>query len=199
MTGLLPVVRSATTPTRTTPSDQVTRPDQLPPGGWLVIDLLGREQILACWRTPLGFLVLTNLRCSLILRKVAIFHPKGWELGPQFFFYNLRPPRVVLGRFVELAEEFEEEGGLVSRIAVDSPRTVAEKISAAIGPGQAEWARRRSASQRLIEARRRQREALARAFATGAPAEVVRVPCAYCGCPMPVSSNRCPTCGAPAT
>ena len=185
-------------PTWTPPPDQVTRPDQLPAEGWRALELLDGEHVLAVWRTIQGYLVLTNLRCVVVRRTEVLLRPTVWAAGPQFLFYNLRPPRVVLGRFVELAEEYEEqEGGLVSRIAVSDPRAVVAQIAEASRTGRAEWAARRSESKRLMEARRRRREAVGLAVAGGGLSEAARARCTYCGNLVSVSSNRCPNCGAP--
>lgn len=183
---------SGASPTWTPPPDQVTRPDQLPAEAWQVLELMDGERVLSCWRSIRGYLVLTTLRCVVVRRTEALLRPAVWASGPQFLFYNMRLPRVVLGRYVELAEEYEEQdGGLVSRIAVTDPATVAAEISAAGRSGRAEWATRRAESKRLSEARRRHREAGVGAL------ESPRARCAYCGNPVASSSNRCPNCGAP--
>ncbi len=189
---------SVVPPSWTPPPDQVTRPDQLPAEGWRVVELLEGEHVLACWRASRGYLVLTNLRSVVLRRTEAVLRPTVWEPGPQFFFYNVQPPRVVLGRYVELAEQYAEQaGGLVSRLAVSDPAAVAAAIAAAIPAGQAEWMRRRSESQRQTASRRERQRANARAFVGSAPAEVARVRCDYCGNLTPVSTGRCSSCGAP--
>lgn len=180
------------------PPDQVTAPDQLPPEVWRLWDALEQEHVVSCWKTGLGYLVLTNLRCFEVWRRSAVLGKRDWSLGPQFFFYNLRPPRVVLGRFVELVEEFNEgDARQLSRVAVQDPTSVSEQIGAAVGPGREEWGRRRVAALQLIEDRRRQREAIARGLADGASASSARVNCPYCGTLMPALAPRCPSCGAP--
>ena len=179
------------------PPDLVTRPDQLPAGAWRAFDLLDREQVLSCWRTGLGYLVLTNLRVIEVVRKLEVVRSAAWTEGREFFFYNLPPPRVVLGRFVQLSEQYEE-GGRSSRFGVHDPEAVAETIAAAIEPGRRDWVERRATAQQLMDARRHQREAIARAATAGLSPDIVRVPCAYCGNPMPVLARRCPSCGAPA-
>jgi hypothetical protein len=175
----------------TPPPSQVTHPDQLPADAWRAIDLIDGEMPLRAWRTPQGFLVLTNLRCVALWQRGELFPPHPWRSGPEFFFYNLKPPRVLLHRYVELSEEFEENGW-VGRFAVADPEGVAAEISAAIESGRAAWRDRRAHSEELIRARQRLRAAR---VAGSRPASAM-VRCAFCGNLTNVSARRCASCGA---
>jgi hypothetical protein len=183
--------------TGTVPPERVTSPDQLPLDAWEAVDLLDGERVLRCWQAGTAYLLLTNLRCLGIWRPRELFHRAGWETGAQFFFYNLKPPQIVLGRFVELSEEFPD-GERTSRFLVRDPEATEQEIAGAIAAGRAEWLQRRERAQLLMNARRHQREAYSAALGAGVPPEVVRVPCAYCGNPMAITAQRCPSCGAPA-
>jgi hypothetical protein len=174
------------------PTDQLTQPDQLPPEAWRAVNFFEGEHVVRCWQTARGYLVLTNLRCGVIWPSWELFHRGNWQEGPQYFFYNLRPPAVLLGRFVELREAFEEEGR-TTRFRVRDPEAVAEEIAAAIGPGRGEWAERRERTRRLMEGRR-----IRRGAGAGARAPLyLPYPCRYCGNPIPAASRQCPSCGAP--
>ena len=85
-----------------------TLPDPLPVAAWVAVDWIEGENVRSTWRTALGYLVLTNLRCFGISRARELFPPRPWHVGPVFFFYNFRPPEVLYGRFVELAEERDD-------------------------------------------------------------------------------------------
>ncbi|MGC2788824.1 MAG: zinc ribbon domain-containing protein [Thermoplasmata archaeon] len=182
---------SATTTEPNVPSPLVTHPDQIPVDAWRAFDLFEGELLLGAWRTSRGFLLLTNLRCLALYRRGEIFPPHPWRVGPEFFFYNLRPPEVVLGRFVELTEAFEENGR-VGRFTVRDPTSVADAISAAIEPGRAAWQERRKHTEELIEARKRLRAARA----AGDLRRIEKVRCSYCGNLTDASVRRCTSCGA---
>lgn len=170
---------------------QVTQPDQIPPDAWRAVDLMGGEMALRAWRTPTGFLLLTNLRCIALWRRGELFPPHPWRSGPEFFFYNLQPPRLLLGRFVELSEEYEENGR-VGRFAVHDPEEVVAAISAQLESGRGAWAARREQTEGLMRARQRSRAERA----TGGPHQPVMVRCSYCGNLADVSRRRCSSCGA---
>jgi hypothetical protein len=143
------------------------------------------------WRTGRGYLVLTNLRCVALAQESLLFHRRPWTMGPEFFFYNLRSPRVLFGRFVELAEEYEENGW-VARFVVQHPESVAATISAQLDAGKAAWHQRRQNTESLIAAR-----SCARAErAAGGPRSPVRVRCGFCGNLANVARRTCPSCGA---
>jgi hypothetical protein len=173
------------------PRSEVTQPDQIPAEAWRAITLIDGEMPLQAWHSAHGFLVLTNLRCFGLWREWELFPPRSWHTGPEFFFYNLRPPRVLFGRFVELSEEFQE-AGTVGRFAVHDPVSVASAISAALEPGRGIWKERRKTTEELMQARRQIRAALA----AGRPPPVVKVRCSFCGNLADATSRRCPSCGA---
>lgn len=182
-------------PTWAPPPDEVTQPDQLDPEAFLQIDFLDGERVLRCWKLPRGFLVLTNLRCFRIWQQRRLFEKSEWHTSPNFFFYNLAPPRVLAGRFVELTEEHEETSG-TARFLVHDAADVCAEIEAARVTGHAAWEARR------VDAQRR----LTRSTVAGPPPgttvvrevvhEVVKVRCNYCGNLMAVTDARCPSCGA---
>lgn len=169
----------------------ITTPDALPNEAWQAIDLIEGEAVLRAWRTPRGFLVLTNLRCLGLHEQLRILGPVAWGPGPEFFFYNLRPPTVLFGRFVQLSEEVEELGS-VGRFAVRDPEAVARAIADALAAGRLAWSARRQRTQELIRARA---EARARR-AAGEPNPEVMVRCSYCGNLANAALRRCPSCGA---
>jgi len=173
------------------PLSAETEPDPLPAPAWRAFDLFEGEALLNAWKVPRGFLVLTNLRCFAVYESWELFAPRSWGLGPQFFFYNLRPPVIVLGRFVQLSEEVEEAGA-VGRFAVRDPPAVVEAISVALASGRTAWAARREETQRLIRARQQIREQ--RAAGVAHPEVMVR--CSYCGNLANAALRQCPSCGA---
>ena len=157
---------------------------------WRAIDLFEGELLLRAWRSAQGFLVLTNLRCIGLSHHRELFPPHPWRAGPEFFFYNMNAPRVLLGRFVELSEQVDENGQ-VGRFLVRDPESVVAEISAAQGPGEATWRDRREQTAELIRAR----QALRAARAAGSR-EVVSVRCSFCGNRTDASARRCASCGA---
>ena len=178
-------------PAWTPPPSEVTHPDQIPSDAWRAFDFIDGEMLLQAWRTPKGFLVLTNLRCFALWREWQLFPPHPWHTGPEFFFYNMRPPHVLFGRLVELTEQYEE-AGTVGRFVVRDPAGVAAAIAAALPPGQAAWHERRQRTEELIRARQKIRAARA----AGHAPPVVKVRCSYCGNLADASHRRCPSCGA---
>jgi hypothetical protein len=174
-----------------TPASQITHPDQIPPDAWGAVNLIDGELVHQVWRTAQGFLVLTNLRCVALGRRGELFPPHPWRAGSEFFFYNLRPPKVLLGRFVELSEEYNESGR-TGRFAVRDPLGVADTIAAAIPPGRAAWIERRAHAEELIEARKRLRAART----SGTLPPVISVRCAFCGNLTDASGRVCSSCGA---
>ncbi len=176
------------------PSDQVTTPDQIDAGALGEIGLLADERIARCWRTPAGFLVLTNLRCVHVYRRRLLFAPGDWHAEPSVFFYDMAPPRVLGERYVELAEATDEAPAML-RVPVPNVRSVRDEIAAARPAGRAEWERRRRSSEASV---RRPAPAI------GDPRvvhevirEVIKVRCSYCGNLMDEGAPRCPACGAP--
>lgn len=178
------------------PGDHVTRPDQLPEGAWAALDLFTGEHVLDCWRTARGFLVLTTLRCLLLWQRREVLRRRDWEASPEVFLYDVRPPRVVLGRFVELEPASSGHAGAL-RVAVDDPPSVAEEIARTIPRAREEWEVRRNRIVRDLDLQRRRREQIASALAAGRPIPIARVPCAYCGNLISTAARSCPFCGAP--
>lgn len=175
------------------PAEQRTGPDQLPAEAWRAISLFDGEHVLRCWRTARGYLLLSNLRCGVVWPSWEVFHRGDWQEGPQYFFYNLRPPSVLLGRFVELREEYEEEGR-TTRFLVHDPEAVAAEIAGAIPAGRGEWMARRQRFAADLDARRR----VQRLQGSESKAPQYRLyPCRYCGNPIPIAARQCPSCGAP--
>lgn len=170
---------------------QLTHPDPIPPDAWRALDPIEGELVFEAWRTPKGFLVLTNLRCIALRRDGEIFPPHPWRAGPVFFFYNLNAPQVLFGRFVELSEQYEEEGR-TGRFLVRDPAGVAAAISSAMEPGRAAWQERRQHTEELIAARKRLRAARA----TGGLPPVETIRCSFCGNLTDASARRCASCGA---
>lgn len=189
-------MRGATAGAPTPPPDLVTQPDQIGPEAGEQLDLLPGERLLRCWRTPHGFLVLTTLRCTSITRRAQLLEPPIWRAGPSFLFYNCAPPRVVLGRFLELAEEVTENAG-ASRFLVHDPETVRREIEQQRVQGRLAWEERRRAA---LAARGRVGASMA-APGTTVVREVVRtvvkVRCRFCGNLMDETLDRCPFCAAP--
>ena len=170
-----------------------TTPDRLDAGAYRELELLYGERIARCWRTGLGFLVMTNLRCLHLWKKPELFARPEWHTGPTFFFYNLAAPRVVGDRFLELSDE-QGTGGASSRFLVRDPRVVRDEIDAARAAGRAEWISRRREVQKELH---RLRGPVAPPGTTVIVREVVKVRCVYCGSLMNLSEKHCPECGAP--
>jgi len=170
-----------------------TRPDPIDPGARAQIVLLHGEQIMRSWRTGLGFLVMTNLRCVHVWRRPELFVASEWHSGPTFFFYNLAPPQVVAGRFVKLTEEFPGSVD-AARFLVRNPQDVCREIEEARAAGQAEWQARRIRAQQELH---RPRRPLPPVGTTVVIREVVKVRCNFCGNLMDIADRSCPSCGAP--
>ena len=176
--------------------DTDTTPAQIEREALNELHLLDGERILRVWRTARGFLVMTNLRCTDIMRKPQVFAPSDWEAGPSLFFYNLGPPRVEFRRFLRLTEEHEGRA-LVLRFYLHDPDEVAREIDAARVDGQREWMRRRALSEAVVRQARERWQAALEYFGRGGPRPVIRVRCGYCGNLIEASAQRCPFCGAP--
>ncbi len=178
------------------PPDQVTGPDQLPPGALDELALMDGERVARCWRLAHGYLVLTNLRCAALARRAELLAPPHWRIDSSYFFYALDHPRVLADRFLEL-REVGDGGGAASRLLVPNARTVSSEIDAAIPAGRAEWGRRRERAA----ADRAGRVARAATDGPGVVREVIRevikVRCRYCGNLMDEGAETCPYCGAP--
>lgn len=180
----------------TLPDRVVTTPAQIEREALRHLYLLDGERILRVWKSVRGFLVMTNLRCQEVRRRSQLFSSSDWEAGPNFFFYNLAPPKVEFHRFLRLTEE-HQDGTLAVRFILHDPFSVAEEIAAARAAGQEEWLRRRSrAESALRESRARLQAGKLYTYREGYR-EVIRVRCSFCGNLMPATAARCPSCGAP--
>ncbi|MGI0071540.1 MAG: hypothetical protein ACRECT_05685 [Thermoplasmata archaeon] len=155
-----------------------------------MVDLLEGETVLYGGRTSQGFLVVTNLGCLSIGQRMRLLLPHVGHSGPEFPFYNLKPPRVELGQFVVLQEEYEENGW-TGRFLVQNPNDVAASITETMAGGRAAWAMRRPHA----EAAARVREHAPRGAGDVAPPVLVR--CAYCGNLTDERRARCTSGGAP--
>jgi len=173
--------------------ETLTTPDAIDPGARAEIEFLHGERILRCWRTGIGFLVMTNLRCLHVWRKPELFARSEWHTGPNFFFYSLASPEVVAGRFVQLAEEYE--GSLESaRFLVRHPQEVSREIEGARAAGRVEWRAIRSQVQKELG---KLHVPVSPPGTTTIVREIVKVRCSFCGNLMDLSATICPACGAP--
>jgi len=177
-------------------ADTVTSPAQIEREALAEIHLLDGERILRVWKTGRGFLVMTNLRCTEVSRKPQVFAPSDWEAGPNFFFYELAPPKVEFHRFLRLSEE-KEERAVVVRLFLHDPDEVAQEVEAARIAGQNEWLKRRARSEAVIRQARERWETAVPFAGRGDATPVIRVRCGYCGNLVDASHSRCPFCGAP--
>jgi hypothetical protein len=178
------------------PPGEVTRPDQLPEGAWLAVDLFDGERVLRCWKTARGYLVLTSLRCLLLWQRRELFQHRDWESSPEVLLYSVKPPRVLFGRFVEIAPALDPAGSVI-RAGVADPAEVADEISASLPAARQEWELRRHRALGNLAAHRMLHDRMTSAIALGLPPPVPEIPCAYCGNLMPVTAKSCPHCGAP--
>ena len=173
--------------------DPATEPDPLDPDARAELDLLFDERIARCWRAPMGFLVMTNLRCTYLWHRLLVLRGSDWQEGPTFFFYNLAAPRIVAQRFVEL----REEGSMhprAFRFLVKDPAAVCAEIEATMPAGRAEWRARKARAQ----VRDSPMDGVARAPRTTVVVrQVVKIRCRYCGNLMDETAAVCPACGAP--
>lgn len=182
-----------TPPSWIPPEDSVTRPDQIDARALEELGLLYGERVVRCWKAAYGFLVMTNLRCVHVWHKPLLFARTDWHTGPPFFFYDLAPPRVVAGRFVEL-ERTDEVEASVARFLVHDPEAVAGEIEAARASGRVEWEARRA---RVLADLRELGPPAPRPGTTLLVREVVMVRCSYCGNLVELTRRLCPFCGAP--
>ncbi len=174
--------------------DPPTAPDPIDRGARDELDLLPGERIARCWRTGVGFLVMTNLRCVHVWRRPELFVRSDWHTGPSFFFYEMGTPRVVARRFVELAAGARGSDVELSRFLVGDPAAVAREVDAARPAGRAEWAARRVRVAHDLPRLGRPQPP------PGTPIyvrEVVKVRCSFCGNLMDEAVAACPSCGAP--
>jgi hypothetical protein len=177
-------------------ADAVTTPAQIEREAFLQIRLLDGERILRVWKTGRGYLVMTNLRCTEVSRKPQVFSPSDWEAGPNFFFYDLAPPRVEFHRFLRLSEE-KGKRGAVLRLFLHDPDEVAQEIQTARLAGQNEWLKRRARSEAAIRRAQERWETAVPFAGRDGVKPVIRVRCGYCGNLVDASASRCPYCGAP--
>jgi hypothetical protein len=166
------------------------------PAALRVIHLLEDERVLRTWRTPLGLLVMTNLRCVEVVRHQPLFSKGEWALGPSFFFYNMAPPKVLFNRYLRLSDTYEENP-VVAHVFVHNPAQVAQELQRARLAGQNEWLRRRARAEESYRLSRVRWTSGNRVILHSAEGEVIKVRCSYCGNLMDASTNRCPSCGAP--
>jgi hypothetical protein len=178
------------------PPDLVTEPDQLVPEARDQLDLLAGEHVLRCWRTAHGFLVLTNLRCVPVARRMQLLDSPVWRAGPSFMFYNFAPPRVILGRFVELSEQ-DTENPASSRFLVHDPETVRAFIEQQRVQGRLTWEARRSAALAALGHLGEPMVPPGTTVVREVVRTVVKVRCKYCGNLMDETLDRCPFCAAP--
>jgi hypothetical protein len=161
------------------------------------VSLMDGEVIRRAWKTGRGFLVLTSLRCFLLWQRRELFRPTEWEASPEVLLFNVRPPRVLFGRFVEISPE-SEEGGFPIRAGVAEPEYVAEEIAAAIPAARVAWEARRLKAEAALSAHRARRDQILASIRAGRPIPMATVICPFCGNRMLVTARACPHCGAPA-
>ncbi|MGB6501211.1 MAG: zinc ribbon domain-containing protein [Thermoplasmata archaeon] len=174
------------------PGELSTSPDQISPDALNHLDLLPGERLARCWRTSLGFLVMTNLQCVHVWQKLELFSQGEWHTGPTFLFYDMTPPQVVAGRFLALTEGLGGDSHS-ARFLVHDPNGVCREIEAARVPGRAEWEVRSALAKKTLG------QPHAPAPPPGATIivrEIVKVRCRYCGNLMDASDTHCPACGA---
>jgi hypothetical protein len=169
-------------------------PDPLPTDAVRAVDWIGGEQVLCSWRTPHGYLVLTNLRCISVWKHLELFAPSEWRTGPNFFFFAMAPPGIVGGRFVELREA-GPDGGASSRFLVRDPEMVRGAIAGTLPAGRREWEERRRVA--AAENARLRHPPAPPVIVREIVREIVRVPCQFCGRLMDDTALRCPFCGGP--
>lgn len=172
-----------------------TTPDPIDPEALGLLRLLEGERVLRVWRTGRGFLVMTNLRCAEVSRKVELFSPSAWNAGPNFFYYNLAPPKVEFHRYLRLSEERGRQA-IVVRLYLHDPAAVAQEIQAARSAGQNEWLRRRARAEAAFRRSRERWSSGNRVLVHEADREVVLARCAFCGNLMNLRATHCPSCGA---
>jgi len=170
-----------------------TSPDRIDRDALRQVRLLDGERVRRVWKTGRGFLVMTNLRCVEVSHKPQLFAAREWEAGPNFFFYDLAPPRVVFHHYLRLAEQHDEARSLVMHFFVHDPYRVAEEVHEARAAGYNEWVHRRSQA----EAAFRSSHTRAGAYDRQVFREMVKVRCEFCGNLMSVAARVCPSCGAP--
>ncbi len=174
--------------------DPPTTPDPIDQGARDELGLLPGESIARSWRTPIGFLVMTNLRCLHVWRRPELFANPGWRSGPSFFFYQMAAPWVVARRFVELSQGPRGGPTETSRFLVRDPMSVAHEIDAARPAGQAEWAARRA---RVAHQLPRLDRPVPPPGTSVYVREIVKIRCRFCGNLMDEAVANCPSCGAP--
>jgi len=182
-----------TPPSWIPPADSITRPDQIDPHALEELGLLYGERVLRCWKAGYGFLVMTNLRCVHVWHKPILFSRTDWHTGPPFFFYDLAPPEVVAGRFLELRCTDDPER-TTARFLLHDASDVAREIEVARIEGRREWEARRA---RVLADLGDLPPPAPRPGTTLVLREVVMVRCSYCGNLVEVTRRQCPFCGAP--
>jgi zinc-ribbon domain len=183
-------------PAANPPFDLSTQPDQLDSTAWMALSLMDGEVIRRVWRTGRGYLVLTSLRCILLWQRREVFRATEWQSGPEVLLFDVRPPRVLFGRFVEVAPA-SPAGGAPIRVAVAEPEYVAEEIVAALPEARRDWEERRRKALALLAVEKRRHDEILAAMVAGRALPTPTVRCSYCGNSVPVTARNCPHCGAP--
>jgi hypothetical protein len=179
------------------PQDLATTPDQLDWAAWRAFAPFSGEEIRRVWRTVRGdYLVLTTLRCVLLWQRRELFRPTHWQSGPEVLLFDVRPPRVLFGRFVEVAPA-SSAGGPPIRVVIPGPESVAEEIATSLPAARRDWGERRTKALAFLAVEKRRLAQSVAAARSGLPRPVPMVLCAYCGNSMLATARRCPHCGAP--
>ncbi|HYA58708.1 MAG TPA: hypothetical protein VEH57_09680 [Thermoplasmata archaeon] len=179
-----------------TPGSISIPPDGIDPEALAQIHLLDEERVERVWKSLLGVLVMTNLRCVELRRRPRLFSKSDWESGPNLFFYNLAPPKVVFHRYLRLSEEHERKAVAV-RILLHDPNHVAREIQEARAAGQNEWIRRRARAEASFRLAHQRWRSARRVIVHTPEGELVKVRCHFCGNLMDITVVQCPFCGAP--
>jgi hypothetical protein len=162
-------------------------PDPLPPSALGSVLWEHGERLLCSWRTPQGFLAVTDLRCLGIWQHTELFRESEWREGPSFRWEEIEEPCVVLGRFVELRSDAS-----IARFLVRDPEPVRVTIEhlRALGRRQAQSRQWSALGSAPVAPRSTVLDPLTSAAA--------RVLCRFCGRPMDAGAARCPECAGPA-
>ncbi len=186
------MVDLSTFPRVATPPDERVR---LPREALNAVEWLEGEAVRSVWSSGPAYLVISTLRCAVLVRGDGYHRPIGWSASAEYFFFNFTEPRVVGLSDVELSEEFLE--GRTVRVAVRDPVALQTELVEARARGKEAWALRRLAEAPHFPVERPTYRESDDGGRFAPDPRAVKAPCRECGNLYETTALRCPACRSP--